>query len=110
MAGRSFLEKVRLTLIVLLWFMVVEVYCKRKKKSKGARVRHSRYKSEGQDYSMPLKVLGWLLMLIFAPVLSTFAYSVVKDPLTPQVARGAWDAVKERTTGYLSRNKEEHNE
>ena len=80
------------------------------KKGKGAKVRHSRYRNEGQDYSLSLKVLGWLIMLIFAPVLGTFAYSVVKDPLTPRVARGAWDVIKERTTGYLSRNKEEHNE
>ena len=99
----SFANKVRLVLIVLLQFMLTEVYGK-KRRGKN-KTRRSRYSKDSVDYSTPLYMMLFLLILIFAPVICMFLHSVYKDPLTPKVMQGMWDFIKGRWTGYLSGDK-----
>jgi ABC-type Fe3+ transport system permease subunit len=101
----SFANKVRLTLIIVLQFMLVEVYAKKGKKKRTKNSRQSRFSKDSVDYSTPLYMMMFLMVCIFAPVLGTFAHSVYKDPLTPKVMQGIWDYVKDRSTGYLSGDK-----
>lgn len=109
MAQYSFATKVRLTLFILAWVVIEETLfadgAKKGKKKRSSRKGRAKYSSDGPNYGTSIKFLFWVIGMLFLPVLITFAYSVVKDPLTPKVAKALWEQIKARTTGYLSGNK-----
>lgn len=93
---------VHLMMLISLVIILIDDVDGAKKRKRG---RRSRYGSrEDQNYAAPLYFLLFLLFCIFAPVVCMFAYSVYKDPATPDVMKAVWKFLKERSTGYLSRD------
>ncbi len=52
-----------------------------------------------------IKIIMILLGVVFLAPLMYFLYTAAKDPLTPTLIVDAWNALKERTLGNLSKPK-----
>lgn len=73
---------------------------KPKQRRRGGRSR-GRASSEDLDLGAGFWMIGVLLGLITLPIIGSFLYSVVKDPMTPSVLQNGWDVAKQRYFGYL---------
>jgi len=99
-----------MTVIIWLTFLIVTAFGAPNKNKKGknrANRKQARYAKEEVDWNTPYKMFIVLGLLIFGPVIGGFVYSVAKDPATPDVLRAIWVYVKDRTSGYLGRRREE---
>jgi hypothetical protein len=74
----------------------------------GKRVneRQAFNKKRGKDVSLgggngPY-IIAALFLLVILPPIASFIMNVYRDPLTPQLIKDSYAAVKERTMGYLS--------
>ena len=52
------------------------------------------------------KVLKWIYICLFGPVILYFLYLVLRDPMTPHVLHELWCRAKEKTGAFLGRDRE----
>jgi len=64
----------------------------------------TKHKDDSQLFSDTLWLLLLTFLLVFAPAILYFIYSVIIDPLTPQLIAGIGDMVRRKSLGFLAKN------
>ena len=67
-------------------------------------------KKTADTHSSGIKFIVGLLILVVIPPIFYFIYSVVKDPVTPDLVQRLKEEAKSRTFGYLSSRKKVNTE
>ncbi len=67
-------------------------------------------KKTADTHSSGIKFIIGLLILVVIPPIFYFIYSVMKDPVTPELVQRLKEEAKSRTFGYLSSRKKENTE
>ncbi len=77
----------------------------RKSRSRMRRTESEKNYKRGGSSSLDIvtKLLKGIYILIFAPVLFSFFWSLYRDPATPQILKAMWQIAKKKFLGYLGR-------
>lgn len=94
----SKLHTTSLLIFYIIFFVLIEVECARKKKKKFVK---SKRPGDGSLSAMLYTGL-FFIALVFVPIIGIFIYRMVKDPITPDLIKNGWEYLKERSFGYLS--------